>query len=49
MYVIQEDIFFFFFFFYDNFTYMSNMFFQLLAWESMGWTYDNLDECMAIY
>ena len=23
----------FFFFFYDNFTYMSNMFFQLLAWD----------------
>ena len=26
----------FFFLFYDNFTYMSNMFFQLLALESMG-------------
>ena len=31
-----EFFFFFFFFIYDNFTYMSNMFFQLLAWESMG-------------
>ena len=31
-----ERIFFIFFLFYDNFTYMSNMFFQLLAWESMG-------------
>ena len=27
---------FFIFLFYDNFTYMSNMFFELLAWKSMG-------------
>ena len=32
----NRSLFFFFFLFYDNFTYMSNMFFQLLAWESMG-------------
>ena len=30
------DIFISFISFYNNFTYMSNMFFQLLAWESMG-------------
>ena len=33
----SETFFFFFIFlFYDNFTYMSNMFFQLLAWQADG-------------
>ena len=37
--VLQSDLFinfFVYFLFYDNFTFMSNMFFQLLAWELMG-------------
>ena len=32
----RTHFYFYFFLFYNNFTYMSNMFFQLLAWESMG-------------
>ena len=34
--ITSISVFFVFFLFYDNFSYMSNMFFQLLAWESMG-------------